>query len=84
MALIGQDEGRKKIVLRMLSESLSMLENSRQDMGRFSWIREEMVRKPMSTNRMENGIKLLNASCSTLPKADILFFVPAALWKEEN
>ena len=35
MTFIGQDEGRKKIVLRMLSESLSMLENSRKDIGRF-------------------------------------------------
>ena len=55
-----------------------MLENSRKDIGRFQGT------EPMSTNRMENGIKLLNASCSTLPKADILYFVPAALWKEEN
>ena len=49
-----------------------------------SWIREEMVREPMATNWMENGTELLKALCSTLPKADILCFVPAASWKEEN
>ena len=35
MTLIGQDEETKKIVLRTLSELLSMLENSRKDIGRF-------------------------------------------------
>ena len=38
--------GNKKIVLRMLSKLLNMLEDSRKDAGRF-WglVREEMVRK---------------------------------------
>ena len=40
--------------------------------------------EPVPTNRMENGIKLLKGWCSTLPKADILYFVSAAPWKEEN
>ena len=35
MTLMGQDEEMKKIVLRMLSELLSTLENSRKDIGRF-------------------------------------------------
>ena len=38
----------------------------------------------MTTNRMEDGITLLKAWCSTLPKADILYFVPAAPWIEEH
>ena len=72
MTLIGQNEVIKKNVLRMLSESLSMLEDSRKDIGR------SYGTEPMPTNRMENGIKLLKAWCS------ILYFVPAAPWKEEN
>ena len=35
MTLTGENEETKKIVLRMLSESLSMLEDSREDIGRF-------------------------------------------------
>ena len=35
MTLIGQDEELMKNVLRMLTELLSMLENSRKDIGRF-------------------------------------------------
>ena len=35
MTLIGENEETKKIVLRMLSEVLSMLEDSREDIGRF-------------------------------------------------
>ena len=41
MTLIGDNEEPKQIVLRMLSELLSMLEDSREDIGRFG---EEMVR----------------------------------------
>ena len=35
MTLIGENEETKKIVLRMLTELLSMLEDSREDIGRF-------------------------------------------------
>ena len=35
VTLIGQNEETKKIVLRMLSELLSMFEGSRKDIGRF-------------------------------------------------
>ena len=55
MTLIGQNEEIKKNVLRMLSELLSMLEDSRKDIGR------SYGTEPMPTNRMENGIKLLKA-----------------------
>ena len=65
MTLIGQNEEIKKHVLRMLSELLSMLEDSRKDIGR------SYGTEPMPTNRMENGIQLLKARCS------ILYFVPA-------
>ena len=45
--LIGQDEQLKKIVLRTLSELLSMLKDSRQDIGRF-WdlVVRKVVRNP--------------------------------------
>ena len=84
MTLFEQDEEVKQIVLRILSGLLSMLEDSRKDIGRF-WCLDPRRNgtEPMSTNRMENGRKLLKAWCSTLPKADILYFVPAAPWKEE-
>ena len=55
MTLIGQNEVIKKNVLRMLSELLSMLEDSRKDIGR------SYGTEPMPTNQMENGIKLLKA-----------------------
>ena len=35
MTLIGGNEETKKFVLPMFSELLSMLENSREDIGRF-------------------------------------------------
>ena len=47
--------GNKENVLRMLSELLSMLEDSRKDIGR------SYGTEPMPTNRMENGIQLLKA-----------------------
>ena len=58
MTLIGQDEELKKIVLRILSELLSRLEDSRKDIGRL-WDLDPRrnAAEPMPTNRMENGIK---------------------------
>ena len=70
---LGENGEIMKLVLRMQSELLSMLVSGPGRNGT----------EPMSTNRMENGINLLKASCSTLPKADVLYFVPAALWKGE-
>ena len=47
-----------------------MLEDSRKDVGRFQGLDPRRNgTEPMSTNRMENGIKLLKACCSTSPKA---------------
>ena len=62
MTLIGQNEEIKKIVLRMLSELLSMLQDSRKDIGRF-WGLDPRRNgtEPMLTNQMRNGIKLLEA-----------------------
>ena len=85
MTLIGEKEGTKNIVLRLLSESLSMHEDSRKDIGRFWGLDPKRnVTKPTSTNWMENGIKLLKAWWSILPKADILYFVPAAPSEREE
>ena len=77
--------GIKKFVLRMLSEVLSILEDSRKDIGRFWYLdpRRNATRL-MSANLMENWRKLLKTWCSTLPEADILYFVSAAPWKEKN
>ena len=45
MTLVGENEETEKIVLRMLTELLSMLEDSREDIGHSrAWIGEEMVR----------------------------------------
>ena len=60
MTLIGQDEELMKNVLRMLTELLSMLENSRKDIGRF-WCLDPRRNGAEPTNRMENGINLLKA-----------------------
>ena len=51
-----------KIVLRMLSELLSMLEDSRKDICRF-WRLDPRRNgtEPMPTNWMDNGIKMLKA-----------------------
>ena len=74
MTLIGQNEETKKIVLRMLSELLSELEDSREDVGRVWGLDPRRYgTEPMSTNLMENGRKLLKA------RADIRYFVLAAL-----
>ena len=85
MTLTGENEGTEKIVLRMLTELLSTLEDSREDIGQFlvldrRWYGTDL----MSTNLMENDIKLLRTWCSTLPKADILYSVPPAHSKEED
>ena len=77
--------GKRKIVLRMLTELQSMLEDSRDDIGRFGSLDSRRhSTELMSAHLMVNGTKLLKAWCSTLPKADILYFVRAAPWKEEN
>ena len=62
MTLIGENEGTRIIVLRMLSEVLSVLEDSRKDVGRL-WGLDPRRNgtEPMSTNLMENGTKLLKA-----------------------
>ena len=85
MTLYGENEETKRRVLRIVSKLRSMLEVSRKDIGRFWGLdpkRNGM--EPILTNRMENGMKLLKAWCSTWLKADILYFVPSVLWKEEN
>ena len=62
-----------------------MLENSRQDVGHFPGLDAgRNGTEPMSTNQTENGTRPLKASCSTLLRADILYFVPAAPWKKEE
>ena len=61
MTLIRHNEEIKKIVLRMLSELLSVLEDSRKDIGRFQGLDPRRNgTEPMSTNRMESGTRLLN------------------------
>ena len=62
MTLIGENEEIKKNILRVLSKLLSLLEDSREDMGHFMGL--DPTRngtESTSTNRMENGIKLLKA-----------------------
>ena len=71
MTFIGENEETKKIVVRMLTELLRMLEDSREDIGRFQgldWRRTFMGL--MSANLLENGTKLLRAWLSILLKAD--------------
>ena len=85
MTLYGENEETKNIVLRVLSKLQNRLENSQKDVGRFwSLGPKRNCMEPILTNRVENGTKLLKAWCSTLPKADILYFVPPVPWKEEN
>ena len=85
MTLVGQNEEKKKIELRKLSELPSITEDSRKDVGRF-WDLDPRRNgtDPIPKNRMENGIKLLKTWCSTLPKADILFRVSSALESGEQ
>ena len=81
LTLIGENEETKKIVFRMLSELLSMLEDSRKDIGRcLDLVPRKNGTEHMSTNRMDSGIKLLKAWCSTLPKADIPYSVLRRKW----
>ena len=62
MALYGENEETNRIVLGMLSELLSMLEDSRKDVGRF-WCLDARRNgmEPTLTNRTGDGIKLLKA-----------------------
>ena len=62
MTLIGENEGTKNIVLRLLSELLRMHEDSRKDIGRF-WSLDPRRNgtEPTSTNWMEKRVKLLKA-----------------------
>ena len=58
----GESEETQKIVLRMLTELLSMVEDSREDIGRFQGLdRRRHGVELLSTNPMENGTKLLEA-----------------------
>ena len=62
MTLIGENEETKQIELRILSELLSMLEDSRKDVGRFHGLDPRRNgTEPIPTNRMKNGRKLLKA-----------------------
>ena len=81
LTLICESEETKKIVFRMLSELLSMLEDSRKDTCRcLDLVPRRNGTQFMSTNRMDSGIKLLKAWCSTLPKADIPYSVLRRKW----
>ena len=85
MTSIGENEGTENMVLRIKEMLQIMLENSRKGIGRFQGLdRSSYGTEPISTNRMENRIKLLRAWGSTSTRADILHFVPPVPWKEEN
>ena len=72
MTPIGENEETEKIVLRMLWELPSVLEDSRKGTGHFWDLdRRRNGTELMSTKLMENGRKLLKAICSTSPKADV-------------
>ena len=59
MALIGDNEETKFIALPMLSELLSMHEDSREDIRRFQGLdRRRNGTELMSTKLMESGRKL--------------------------
>ena len=85
MTLYGENEETRRIVWRILSKLQNTLEDSRKDVGHFWGLdaRRNGV-EPILTNRTENGTDLLKAWSSTLLKADILYFVPSVLWKDEN
>ena len=79
----SKDDGWIKVWTKAIL--LSTLEDSREHFGQFlvldrRWYGTDL----MSTNLMENDIKLLRTGCSTLPKANILYSVPPAHSKEEN
>ena len=75
MTLIGQNEEIKKFLFGMLSKLLSMLEDSREDIGRFQGLDpRKNGTELLYANPTGNGTKLLRIWCSTLPKADILVF----------
>ena len=83
MTSSGEKGETENFIANALSELLCMLEDSRKDVGRF-WGLDPRRNgtEPMPTNRTENGRWLLKAWCSTLLRADILYFVPPAPWKE--
>ena len=60
MTLTGQNEEKEILCCECSQKLLSMLEDSRKDIGRF-WCLDPKRNgeEPMQTNRMENGIKLL-------------------------
>ena len=75
MTLIGQNEEIKKFLFGMLSKLLSMLEDSREDIGRFQGLDpRKNGTELLYANPTGNGTKLLRIWWSTLPKADILVF----------
>ena len=75
MTFMGENEETKKIVLRMLSELLSMLEDSREDIGRFQGLDPRRNgTEPMSTNQMENGIKTAEGMMLNLAESGHLVF----------
>ena len=81
LTLICESEETKKILFRVVSELLSMLEDSRKDTGRcLDLVPRRNGTQFMSTNRMDSGIKLLKVWCSTLPKADIPYSVLRRKW----
>ena len=83
MTLRGENEETTRIVLRILSKWENMLKNSRKDVGHFWGL--DATRNgmgPILTNQTEYGTGLLKAWCSTLLRADILYFAPPVLWKE--
>ena len=65
-----------------------LLENSRQDVGRFSGLDQKTTRcerNPWGTNLMrETGENYWRRDAQLSRKSDILYFVPAAPWKEET
>ena len=60
MTLIGENEETKKIVLRMLTVLLNMLENSSEDIGHFQGLdRRRNGTELTYANPTDNGTKLL-------------------------
>ena len=60
MTLTGENKVTEKFVLRMLRELVSMLEDSREDIGHpLGLDRRRNGTELMSANQMENGTKLL-------------------------
>ena len=85
MTLIGENEETQKIVLRMFSELLSMLEDSREDTGRLQGLdRRRNGTQPMSTNLMEKGRKTAESMVLNFAKSGhIVFRATSALERGE-